>query len=373
MKSFFRYIDILLILSFVNIHLVANGLKFKGSEQLIDERTSYDVFCNKSPRFIDKVDISFDITLLEPSHFGYIVRIKNNEVNKTYNLSYYTEGDSTLFKFNEEGGRNLITARLNNKILQKINWFKISIVFDLKNQSLSLKLNNQAFKVNNIDLPKTWKPDICFGKSDYLIDVPSFAIKQLSISDNKHKYLFPLQESKGNAAHDIKGREFGLIINPLWLIKDAYYWSYRKTFHSAKIAGLNFDETTDNLYIFNQDSLITYNVRTGFSIAEKFSEKCPVNIFLGTNFLDKKENKLYVYDVYNENNKKGPNVAVLDLKTKKWKELSSASLHMQLHHHSAAFDEKNKRFYIFGGFGGFGGFGNMQYSKNLYSYNFNTN
>ena len=37
------------------------------------------------------------------------------------------------------------------------------------------------------------------------------------------------------------------------------------------------------------------------------------------------------------------------------------------------FDEQNKKFYIFGGFGGVGGFGNMQYSKSLYSFNFNTN
>jgi len=373
MRLFFRYTDILIIFLFINFHAEANGLKFNGSEHLIDERTSYNVFCEKSPLFTNKLDISFDISLLESSHYGYIVRIKNNEANKTFNLSYYVEGASTVFKFNEEGGKNLITASVNHDELQKINWFRISIIFDLKNHILLLNINNQLFKENNVVLPPEWKPEICFGRSDYLIDVPSFAIRNLSVSDKKHKYIFPLQESKGNIAHDVKGREFGCITNPVWLIKDAYYWSYRQTFKSASVAGCNFDEKTDNLYIFNKDSLITYNVRTGASTMEKFPEKCPVDIFLGTNFLDKEEKKLYVYDVYNENNKLGPNVAVLDLKTKRWKALSNVSLYMQLHHHSAAFDEQNKKFYIFGGFGGVGGFGNMQYSKSLYSFNFNTN
>jgi len=373
MRLFFRYTDILLIFLSINISAIANGLKFNGSEHLIDDRTSYNVFCNKSPRFTDKLDVSFDISLLESSHYGYIVRIKNNEANKTFNLSCYIDGAYTVFKFNEEGGRNLITASLNQNELQKINWFRISIIFDLKNHILSLNINNRLFKATNVVLPQEWNPDICFGRSDYLIDVPSFAIRQLSVSDNKHKYIFPLQESKGNTAHDVKGREFGCITNPVWLIKDAYYWSYRQTFKSANVAGCNFDEKTDNLYIFNKDSLITFNVRTGVTTMERFSERCPVDIFLGTNFLDGEEKKLYVYDVYNENNKLGPNVAVLDLQTKRWKKLSNVSLYMQLHHHSAAYDDHNKRFYIFGGFGGVGGFGNMQYSKSLYSYNFNTN
>lgn len=374
MRLHFHSIGFLLIyLLSLNTSSFANGLRFNGSEHLIDERTSYDVFSNKSPQFSEKLNISFDISLLEPSHFGYIVRIKNNEANKTYNLSYYIDGSFTLFKFNKEGGKNLITVRLRNDKLQKLNWFRVSITFDSKNQSLSLGLNNQTFKVKNINLPDTWKPDICFGRSEYLIDVPSFAIRELAVSDKEHTYRFPLNESKGNVAHNIKGESFGHITNPTWLINDAYYWTYKQAFKSAQIAGCNFDSKTDKLYIFNKDSLITYNLRTGNKTAEAFQEKCPVDIFLGTNFLDSNAQKLYVYEVCNEKKEKGPNVAALDLKSKKWNIVSYASIYMQLHHHSACYDNENKRYFIFGGFGGFGGFGNMQYSKSLFSYNFNAN
>ena len=374
MKQHLHYIGFFLIYFLsLNTNTFASGLKFNGSERLIDERTSYDVFSNKSPLFSEKLDVSFDISLLEPSHFGYIVRIKNNEPNKTYNLSYYIDGSFTLFKFNKEGGKNLITVKLSNERLQKLHWFRVSIVFDYQKRSLSLSLNGQIFRVNNIDLPQVWRPDICFGRSEYLIDVPSFAIRQLSVSDKDQTYMFPLKESRGNVAHSIKGESFGHITNPVWLINDAYYWAHKQTFKSARIAGCNFDTKTDNLYIFNKDSLITYNVRTGNKISEALPEKCPIDIFLGTNFLDSDAKKLYVYEVCNEKKEKGPNVAVLDLKTKHWKIVSYSSVYMQLHHHSASFDPNNKRYFIFGGFGGFGGFGNMQYSKSLFSYNFNSN
>ena len=374
MKRLFHYIGFPLIyLLLFSTNTFASGLKFNGSERLIDERTSYDVFSNKSPLFSEKLDVSFDISLLEPSHFGYIVRIKNNEANKTYNLSYYIDGSFTLFKFNKEGGKNLITVKLSNEKLQKLHWFRVSIIFDSQKHSLSLSINKQLFRINNIDLPQVWRPDICFGRSEYLIDVPSFAIRQLSVSDKEQAYVFPLKESRGNVAHDVKGESFGHISNPVWLINDAYYWTYKHTFKSARIAGCNFDSKTDNLYIFSKDSLTTYNVRTGNKVSEALPEKCPIDIFQGTNFLDSDEKKLYVYEVCNEKKEKGPNVAVLDLKTKHWTVLSYASIYMQLHHHSICFDPDNKRYFIFGGFGGFGGFGNMQYSKSLFSYNFNTN
>lgn len=354
----------------------ANGLRFKGSEELIDDRTSYDVFGDKSPEFIGRLNVSFDISLLEPAHFGYIVRIKNASANKTYNLSYYISGSYALFKFNEEGGKNLVTVKLDNAEMQKIYWFRISINFDFQKHTLFLNINGHKVQADHINLPKKWVPDICFGKSDYLIDVPSFAIKQLTISDFNHVYRFPLNESKGNIAHDDKGKAFGEIIHPVWLINNAYYWSYKATLKSSNIAGCNFDEKTENLYVFSRDSLIIYNVRTGNTSSIAFPERCPVDIFLGTNFLDSENKKLYVYEVCNEKHEKGPNVAVLDLDSKRWTVLSYDSIYMQLHHHSAYFDAENKRYYIFGGFGGFGGiggFGRMLYSKSLFSYNFTTN
>lgn len=374
MKLHSRFTAILLVyVACLNICAFANGLKFNGSEHLIDKRTSYEVFDHNIPRFSDKLNISFDISLLEPSHFGYIVRVKDGDANKTYNLSYYIDGVSTLFKFNEEGGKNLITARLNSTNLQHIHWLKVAVIFDSQKRTLTLNVNNQSFKASNINFPKKWTPNICFGKSDYLIDVPSFAIKQLSVSDDNHIYKFPLKESKGNIAHDETGKAYGRIANPTWLINDAYYWSYKQTIRSASIAGCNFDAKTDNLYIFNKDSLVTYNVRTGNKTTEAFTGKCPVDIFLGTNFLDNEAGKLYAYEVCNEKKEKGPNVAALDTKTKQWSITSYASLYMQLHHHSASFDPRSKRYFIFGGFGGFGGFGNMQYSKSLFSYNLATN
>lgn len=365
MKFFFQYI-IVTCIYFLSINISAQGLKFKGNEFPINERTSYNVFNEKPPIFSGKLHISFDISLLDPSQLGYIIRIKNKETKTTFNLSYDNYGSSTLFKFNEEGKSSLITAELNKKELQACHWFNISIIFDLKKDSLFLKLNNQQFTVGNLKLFEKWSPDIYFGKSDHVIDVPSFAIKQLTVSDEKYTYQFPLRENQGEKVYNTDKKAVGYVNNPLWFINDAYYWSYKEMFRSKSVAGYNFDPIEENIYIFNKDSLTTYNVRTGNIQAEAFTNKCPVDIFLGTNFLDSEAKKLYVYEVYNEK-LETPSVAILDLQSKQWSIASFAKIQMQLHHHCANFDPITKRYTIFGGFG------NMRYGKDLYSYNYNTN
>src|SRR4051812_39948364 len=62
------------------------GLKFRGSEQPIDQRTSYTVFGGNTAEFRDLFNIEFNLSLYPTTEFGYIVRIKNKESNRIYNL-----------------------------------------------------------------------------------------------------------------------------------------------------------------------------------------------------------------------------------------------------------------------------------------------
>ena len=119
-------------------------------------------------------------------------------------------------------------------------------------------------------------------------------------------------------------------------------------------------------YIFNKDTLITYNLYSGDVICNSLANKCPIDIFLGTNFWNSGANKLYVYEVHVDDAGK-PTVATLDLRAKEWTVVSNENLPMQLHHHSVAYDRENERHFIFGGFG------DIYYSKELYVYNYNKN
>lgn len=339
------------------------GLKFHGSEQPINQRTSYNVFGDKTALFSDYFNIEFDLALYPTTEIGYIIRIKNKESNRIYNLFYDGQGNKLTFRFNEEGKNNLIAAEIDREELLNMPWVKMKISFDLKSDSINLTIHNRTFGARSDELPDLYYPIILFGKSDHIIDVPSFAIKDLSVGNEK-KYFFELKESKGNTVHDIGGKAFGEVTNAEWLLNDAYHWRYKVSFQSQSVAGANYNPEKKEIYYFNSDSLRIYNVRSGATNSRVFEEKCPVKLKLGTNFIDTKSNKLYSYEPYNDDYS-GPTVASLDLDTYQWTVENASQLASPLHHHGSYFNPSTEQYTLFGGFG------RMHYSKDFFSYDLN--
>lgn len=354
-----------LLFAFMPLHAAPpGGLKFHGSEQSINQRTSYNVFGEKTAEFSDYFTIDFNLSLYPTTEFGYIVRIKNKESNRIYNLFYDGQGESLVFKFNEEGKNNLIVATMDRNELLDMRWFKMKISFNLKTDSIHLTVHNKTFATGNEKFPDSYHPIILFGKSDHIIDVPSFAIKNLSVG-NHEQYIFPLNESKGSIVYDVHGNAFGNVSNPEWLVNDAYHWRYKASFRSQSVAGANYNPENKEIYYFNRDTLHIYNVRSGDTDAKAFAEQCPVKLILGTNFIDTKHNKLYSYETYyshpNENYA-GPTVASLDLATYQWTAENSQQLTSPLHHHGSYFNTAADQYTIFGGFG------RMRYSKDFFAF-----
>jgi two-component SAPR family response regulator len=362
------YCYVFLVFSFISLQAsTPGGLKFHGSEKSIKERTSYSVFGDETAEFPHHFDIEFNLLLYPTTEFGYIVRIKNKESNTIYHLFYDGQGDDLVFKFNEEGKNNVIVANMARKEFPDMHWFKMKISFDLKNDSIKLTIHNRTFGAGNRQLPDTYFPIILFGKSDYFIDVPSFAIKDLSIGNEK-KYFFPLDESKGNVVHDNNGNGFGDVSNPEWLVNDAYHWRYKTSFKSQSVAGANYNHEKKEIYYFNKDSLYVYDVRSGDTDIKVFKETCPVRLILGTNFIDTKHNRLYSYETYYappHENYDGATVASLDLDTYQWRVENSSQLTSPLHHHGSYFNSSTEQYTIFGGFG------RMHYSKDFFSFDLN--
>jgi len=371
MLSFVKsYLYVLLFLGFIPLQASSpGGLKFHGSEQPIDKRTSYNVFGDKTPQFSEYFDVEFNLSLYPTTAFGYIVRIKNKQSDRIYHLFYDGQGEYLTFKFNEEGKNNLIVANLNKEELLNMHWFKVKISFGLKSDSIKLRIHDQVFGAAGNELPDTYYPIVLFGKSDHIIDVPSFAIRDLSIG-NQEKYLFRLNEGKGNVVHDVSGERIGEVTNPEWLINDAYHWRYKAFFKSRSVAGANYNPEKKELYYFNRDSLFIYNVRSGSTDIKVFQQQCPVKLILGTNFVDARNDKLYSYETYYappNDNYNGPTVASLDLNTYQWIAESSGQLTSPLHHHGAYFNPDTEQYTLFGGFG------KMRYSKEFFSYDVNKN
>lgn len=359
------YCSIALLLGFIPLRAASSlgGLKFHGNEAPINQRTSYNVFGDRPVEFTGSFNIEFNLSLYPTSEIGYIVRIKNTDSSTIYNLFYDGQGGNLIFRLNEEGRNNVIAASADKRLFLDMPWVKVNLSFDLKSDSITLTINNQEFSAGNLDLPDTYHPVILFGKSDHIIDVPSFAIKDLSIGD-KEPYVFSLKESKGDVVHDVSGEAFGDVLNPEWLMNDAYHWRFKAAFRSQSIAGANYSADRKEIYYFNRDSLLIYNVRSNRTDIKVFEHKLPVTLKLGTNFIDTKNNKLYSYEPFSEGYN-GSSVASLDLNTYQWTVESSEQLASPLHHHGSYFDPEKGQFTMYGGFG------RMHYSKDFFTYDLN--
>lgn len=348
----------LLFLLFI-CQCLAQGLKFNGNNAPIESRTSYAVFSEEQIHVTDQISIDFKMAVNQAKSYGNILRINLKKQNLTYNLIYrQDEQDIQEFKLNEEGKDNLVTIRLTKNSLRQGEWFNVKLVFNAQHKSVTLDVLAHR-KSKSIALPTEFFPDIHFGKADYVVDVPDFSIKGLTVSCGIQKYLFPLNESKGTEVHDVNGKVMGKVTEPLWLINDAYHWKKILSCSSKTIAGSNFDRKQQQILFFNQDSLNLFNLSSRTLRKISYKNPLPVRLQLGNSFLH--QNRLYVYEV-NNLPQHACTMAYIDLGDYSCKPVSTSMLRMQLHHHTGFVDEQRNRYIITGGFG------NQRYSNNVLAF-----
>lgn len=356
-----------LVLIYISISVAcrSEGLMIKGNEYLIDDRSSYCVFDHVRPVFNNRLKIDFEIA--PAGKVGCIIRIMNEHTHSTYNLLYDGNGDAPVFTFNHEGRNILIEAPVKRKLISESHWVQVCLDFDLMNDSVVLYIDEERFTAKGLNLEEQWSPVIHFGRSEHVIDVLTYGLRNLKVSDGSRKhFFFPLNESDREDVHDSNKKITGHVDNPVWLINAAYYWASGPSFSSVKTAGSNFNPETEDMYYFNEDSIIIYNIRTKETLSRKYANTCPVQMFLGTNFLDRENNRIYVYEVFTEF-AGSTTMAYLDLETCQWTALSTDVLPIQLHHHSNHFDRESRSYFIFGGFG------NGLYNDKLYTYKLDLN
>lgn len=364
---FLMLIATLFILLPAPIHAKVGGLAFLNPANSIEKRTSYSVFGDKEEQFIERLDISFDMRLPYREEVGYIVRVIDKTDNKIFNVFYDGRGND-YFELNREGYKGLIKIPFNRQKLMLKQWFKVHISFNMKQQTISMSIDgeqkNATLPTGKNSLPRVIQASIVFGRSDYLIDVPSFAMRNLMVSDADSRWRFPLKQTSGTTVLDEQHHTVGIVNSPYWLLNDHYHWTPLLSWKSDTPAGHNFFAPNHQLLYYNNDSLYIYNVVTGATQRQPFAQSCPVKLYLGTNFIDPTHHKLYSYEAFREKKTEAePSVASLNLDTYQWNTESTVQINEgQMHHHGSFYRPDTQQFIIYGGFA------NMQYSSRFYSY-----
>ena len=347
-----RRLCLLFLLTGMTLFAYSQGLLFQANDKEIKERTSLQIFQEgKIPCFTKNFQLSFELSIRDFDTFGYVFLLKEDQGKTQYSFTYtYLDGENSTFKFNTDGKENHYSLNLRNDALA-YQWIPVSFAFDLQQDVLTIRIGDNEKKITSLGLKDTFCPHLFFGRYDYILDMPTFAIRNLKLEgDRSHSYTFPLNENEGEEVHTSTGKVLGTVVNPVWLINGSYHWEKLFEYSFQTPSGITFEPDSQRLIIFSQDSLLTYNLLKRQPQKYSYSNKLPVKLQLATHFMNTTDGKLYVYEL-NNLPLGDATVAALDLNNREWKQTGVAALPVQLHHHDGFWDETTGKYLVFGGFG----------------------
>lgn len=347
-----RRLCLLFLLTGMTLFAHSQGLLFQANDKEIKERTSLQIFQEgEIPCFTKNFQLSFELSIRDFDTFGYVFLLKEDQGKTKYSFTYtYLDGENSTFKFNTDGKENHYSLNLRNDALA-YQWIPVSFAFDLQQDVLTIRIGDNEKKITSLGLKDTFCPHLFFGRYDYILDMPTFAIRNLKLEgDRSHSYTFPLNENEGEEVHTSTGKVLGTVVNPVWLINGSYHWEKLFEYSFQTPSGITFEPDSQRLIIFSQDSLLTYNLLKRQPQKYSYSNKLPVKLQLATHFMNTTDGKLYVYEL-NNLPLGDATVAALDLNNQEWKQTGVAALPVQLHHHDGFWDETTGKYLVFGGFG----------------------
>lgn len=347
-----RRLCLLFLLTGMTLFAYSQGLLFQANDKEIKERTSLQIFQEgEIPCFTKNFQLSFELSIRDFDTFGYVFLLKEDQGKTKYSFTYtYLDGENSTFKFNTDGKENHYSLNLRNDALA-YQWIPVSFAFDLQQDVLTIRIGDNEKKITSLGLKDTFCPHLFFGRYDYILDMPTFAIRNLKLEgDRSHSYTFPLNENEGEEVHTSTGKVLGTVVNPVWLINGSYHWEKLFEYSFQTPSGITFEPDSQRLIIFSQDSLLTYNLLKRQPQKYSYSNKLPVKLQLATHFMNTTDGKLYVYEL-NNLPLGDATVAALDLNNREWKQAGVAALPVQLHHHDGFWDETTGKYLVFGGFG----------------------
>ena len=347
-----RRLCLLFLLTGMTLFAYSQGLLFQANDKEIKERTSLQIFQEgEIPCFTKNFQLSFELSIRDFDTFGYVFLLKEDQGKTKYSFTYtYLDGENSTFKFNTDGKENHYSLNLRNDALA-YQWIPVSFAFDLQQDVLTIRIGDNEKKITSLGLKDTFCPHLFFGRYDYILDMPTFAIRNLKLEgDRSHSYTFPLSENEGEKVHTSTGEVLGTVVNPVWLINGSYHWEKLFEYSFQTPSGITFEPDSQRLIVFSQDSLLTYNLLKRQPQKYSYSNKLPVKLQLATHFMNTTDGKLYVYEL-NNLPLGDATVAALDLNNQEWKQTGVAALPVQLHHHDGFWDETTGKYLVFGGFG----------------------
>lgn len=328
----------------------AQGLRFLGNESRIAERSSFCVF-HGSQALPETRDLLFSFVCSVENYAspGYIFYLKDAKSDLAYNLTYVYDivGETGSFMFAQDGKQIFHTVTLPVRAIHRQR-IPVSLRMDFEAGMADIRIadDSASVRIAGIEDKNGFAPQLYFGTYRHITETASFCLYDLDVECGGRNWDFPLDESHGKDVHDSRGTVIGQVLNPVWLINDAYHWKPIYRYYSLSPAGFAISASRQQAYIYNRDSLIVYDLRHGGAYGRPYdSPALPVR--LGMCFYDEPDSCIYAYEL----NGWDTYVARIDPVSCRWQMVDKGNVDLQLHHHGALFNRLSRRFLFFGGYG----------------------
>ena len=183
----------------------AQGLRFKGLETAIDERTSFTVFDNRTPTFENEFGIRFRFQSYRDAERGIIFRLEDRKAGTDPAVILFYDGAKNDHRFYVNIENRLTAISLTVPRKEKGNaseWLDVDFRMFLEKDTVMLAIDRDTVYAAYGISKNGIHPELIFGRNKFLIDIPSFTIKDLVISDLTSSYRFRLNEESGQFARD---------------------------------------------------------------------------------------------------------------------------------------------------------------------------
>ncbi len=346
-------------------HAQGYGLLFKSTEVGIESRTGLNLTAEDEIQYDGRVTIAFDLSFRNnPIHFGTIFQLKETTSGKTlaFNCNMFEEGREWVFTL--DGHPIGLTAPMPAAMKTQYNrWHHIRITLDARSGLLHFSCDSVQQYTATFQLPEQSSFSLVFGvdqQAKQLIpESPYFSLKDISVFDeqDREKYHWSLQESRGEVIKDrIQGKK-AIAYNPQWVMQYHQKWQALTQFELETGPQVAFCNQLQKVYFLYTNHFYQYDLVTGQMEKQEFPQAAPIGSEYSQNALCV-GNEILVYDHMQ------PYLSRFNLGTEQWDSVHQVSdVPTAFHHHNKLIHPVTGQLTTIGGYGYF------KYTNRIQSYN----
>lgn len=248
----------------------SGGLEFNSSDHPLDQRSSLTLTPDNKLSLKDNFTLTFELCFREAEYYGPIVSIRSKEFESELLFIPNPKSDTAKISLIFKKSPNRIDIPVDKKDLISLKYIKVKLHYDLGKGEVKITWGNNSNVTKLGQINSVLEAEIFFGRIRHFgADTPKINLREIKLFERQElKHYWPLNEVKGEVAHDSKGNQDAYVENPNWILSSSYHWekiaelgpfpALRNISHNE--VNFVFNSKTNQIYLIYKDFLYSYNI-----------------------------------------------------------------------------------------------------------------